>query len=153
MLLGQASALALVIAQCEQEHLRGNELVAAFLRLLVGNVEQVAKITADLYLAAVSLDLRQTSDRLRQCRLQRRHIDTGARQQGRGCAIVLLQQGQQEVLWLDQLVVVADRQTLGIGQRLLEFGRQFVETHVALLRRFMFMRHKWGHAGLSQRQG
>jgi hypothetical protein len=153
VLLGQASALALVVAQREQEHLRSDELVAAFLRFLVGDVEQVAQIAANLHLAAVSFDFRQAGDRLRERRLQRRHVDAGTRQQRRGGAVVLLQQGEQQVLWLDQLVVVADRQTLGIGQRLLELGRQFVETHAALLRRFMFMRYKWGHAGLSQHHG
>jgi hypothetical protein len=33
------------------------------------------------------------------------------------------------MLRLDDLVVVADRQALGIGQRLLEFGGEFVEAH------------------------
>ena len=42
MLLEQASGFALVVAGRQQKHLAGDELVAALLRFLVGQVEQVA---------------------------------------------------------------------------------------------------------------
>jgi hypothetical protein len=34
------------------------------------------------------------------------------------------------VRWFDVLVIVADRQALGIRQRFLELGRQFVLPHI-----------------------
>ena len=67
MLLEQPSSLSLVIAGREQKHLAGDELVAAFLRGLVGEVKQVGKITPDLHFAAVAFDLGQTLDRILQC--------------------------------------------------------------------------------------
>jgi hypothetical protein len=50
-------------------------------------------------------------------------------QQGRGAAVVLVEQGQQQVLRLDELLVVADGQALGVGDGLLELGGEFVEAH------------------------
>jgi hypothetical protein len=48
VLLRQPPGLALVLGQGEQEHLAGDELVAALLRFLVGQVEQVGQVAADL---------------------------------------------------------------------------------------------------------
>jgi hypothetical protein len=39
------------------------------------------------------------------------------------------------VLRLDELIIRADRQTLGIGQSLLQLGGKFVETHGVSLQR------------------
>ena len=129
VLLEQAPGLALVVGQREQEHFGGDELVAALLRFLVGQVEQVVEVARNADLAALPFDLGQAVDRLVQRALQRADIDAGARQQRCGAAVLLVEQGQQQVLRLDELVVVADRQALRIGQRLLELGGEFVETH------------------------
>src|SRR5690606_1159889 len=51
VLLEQAAGLALVLTQREQEHLAGDELVAALLRLAVGDVEQVVEIAPEADLA------------------------------------------------------------------------------------------------------
>jgi hypothetical protein len=59
VLLRQPPGLALVLGQGEQEHLAGDELVAALLRFLVGQVEQVGEVAADGDVAAVAGDLRQ----------------------------------------------------------------------------------------------
>jgi hypothetical protein len=53
---------------------------------------------------------------------------TPARAAASGAAIVLLQQGQQQVLRLDELLVVAEPGS-GRHQGLLEFGGEFVEAH------------------------
>jgi hypothetical protein len=129
VLFRQPAALALVVGEREQEQFGGDELVAALLRLLVGEVEQIRQVATDLDLAAVPLHLRQTTDRLHQRRLQRLHVDAGARQQRRGRPVFLLQQREQQVLRLDDLVVMAYRQALRVRQRLLELRRQFVQTH------------------------
>jgi hypothetical protein len=139
MLLCQAPAFALVVAKREQEHLRGDELVASFLRFLVGQIQQIGQIATDLHLAAVSLDLGQTTDGLIERGLERLHIDAGPRQQRRARAVLLLQQGQQQVLRLDHLMVMTDGKTLRIGQSLLKLGSQFVQAHAATLRRMLFV--------------
>ena len=64
VLLGEAPGFALVLAQGEQEHFAGDELVAALLGFLVGQVEQVGQIAADGNLAAVTFDLGQAGQRL-----------------------------------------------------------------------------------------
>ena len=61
-------------------------------------------------------NLRQAVDRLVEVGAQRRHVDAGAGQQRAGAAIFLLEQRQQQVLRLDHLVVVADRQALGFAE-------------------------------------
>ncbi len=115
MLFGETTGLVLVVAQGEQEHLAGDELVAALLRLLVGQVEQVTEIAADLDVAAVAFDLGQAGQGLFQVALEARHIDAGPAEQRTGAAIVLLQQGEQQVLRFDELLVVAIGQAQGVG--------------------------------------
>ncbi len=129
VLLEQSARLALVAGQGEQEHLGGDELVAGLLRFLVGDVQQVGQVAADRDLAAGALDLRQAVDGGVERLFQRRHVHAGALQQGGGAAILLVEQRQQQVLRLDDLVVVADGEALGIGQGLLELGGEFVEAH------------------------
>ena len=99
------------------------------LRFLVGQVEQVDRVAADLISPPVPSTFGRRSMRALQRRLQRRHVDAGALQQRARAAVVLVQQRREQVLRLDVLVVVAERQALRVGQRLLEFGGQFVETH------------------------
>ena len=129
MLLQQPPGLALVIAGREQKHLRGDELVAALLRGLVGQVEQVVQVAPDLDFSAVAFHLGQPFDGIVQRGLQRRDIAARARQQRSRPTVGVVDQGQQQMLRLDELVVAADCQTLRIGQRLLELGGEFVETH------------------------
>ncbi len=61
--------------------------------------------------------------------LQRRHIGSGTGEQGRGTAVVLLDQCKQKMLRLDIRIILTDRHALGIGQRLLEPGCEFVKPH------------------------
>src|SRR5207245_44266 len=62
--LQQAAGLALVLGEREQKELRGDELVAALLRFLVGQIQQAVQLARDLHLPAVALHLRQTRHRL-----------------------------------------------------------------------------------------
>ena len=50
-------------------------------------------------------------------------------EQRRRAAVVLVQQRGEQVLRLDVRVVVADREALGVGERLLEPGRELVYAH------------------------
>ncbi len=127
VLLQQTTGFALVVAGGQQEHFRGNELVAALLRRLVGQVEQIAQVAPDLHLAAVAVDFGQTLDGLRQRRFQRRHLPPGPRQQRP--AIGIVGHGLQQMQRFDELIVRPDRQTLGIRQGLLQLGRKLVKTH------------------------
>ena len=129
VLLEQPAGLALVVGEREQEELARDELVAALDRFLVGQVEQVVEVARDGDLAALPLDLRQPLDRLGERRLDLGHGHARAGEQRRGAAVLLVQQRGQQVLRLDEAVVVAERHALGVGQRLLEFGRELVEAH------------------------
>ena len=135
MLFGEAPGLALVVGQGEQEHFAGDELVAALLRFLVGEIEQVVQVAADRDIAAVAFDLGQAGQRLLHVLAQACDIDAGAGKQRRGAAVLLIDQCEQQVLRFDELLVAANRQALGIGQRLLELGGEFVESHERPLRR------------------
>ena len=129
MLLQQPAGLALVLGQGEQEHLGGDELVTPLLRFLVRDVEEVAKVARQRDLAGSAFHLRQPLDALSEGVTQRRDVDARSLQQRRGAAVLLLQQRQQEVRGLDERVVLAERQALGVGEGLLELGRELVEAH------------------------
>ena len=75
--LEQRPERALVLERREHEQLARDELVAALLRELVGDVEQLGEIVRDVHLAARALDLRQPVERLAEPRAQQRHL--GAR--------------------------------------------------------------------------
>ncbi len=68
-------------------------------------------------------------DRLLERRREPLHVDAGALQQRACGAVLLVQQREQDVDRLDELVVVAARDALRIGERLLELGREFVDSH------------------------
>jgi hypothetical protein len=122
--LGDAGGLALGVGQRQQEHLAGDELVAALDALLLGGLQQLHQVGAGLHLL-LALHLRQALDGGIRRLGQRRHVDAGARQQ-RARAVFLQQHGRQQVLGLDVGVVMAQRQRLGVGEGLLELGGEFV---------------------------
>src|SRR2546427_11039850 len=126
---GKTTRVALVVGEREQKQFAGNELVAALGRFLVGQVEKIVEVARDRDLAALPLDLRQTPDGLGQRRLERRDVDASAGEERPGAAVLLLKQGGEQMLRLDEAVVVAQRQALRVGERLLELGRQLVQTH------------------------
>ncbi len=129
LLFEQAARRALVVGQRQQEQLAGDELVAALRRFLVGQVQQVVEIAGNRDLAAGPLDFRKISDRRLERRLHLGHRDAGTRQQRRGAGVFLREQCREQVLRLDEAVVVAEGETLRVSERLLELGRQLVESH------------------------
>ena len=126
--LEQAAGLAFVFGQRQQEHFRGNELIATLLRFAVSDVEQVAQIAPQLHLAAMPLDARQPLDGLGQRLFQARYGHASTRQQ-RGRRLILRQQRREQMQGLDVLLIASDGHALGIGQRLLQAGSEFIHSH------------------------
>ncbi len=143
--LQDAPQLTAVLAGREHEQLAGNELIAALLRQLVGDVEQLVQIVAQQHLARRAFDFRQPLQGGRQLRTQLGHV--GARfleQRPRGAAL-LVEQGRHQVHGLDVLIVAAHRERLGIRQRRLELRRQFIHPHRYFsLEKSPGMLSKWG---------
>jgi hypothetical protein len=131
-LLEEPPGLALVPRRRQQEELGRDELVAALGGFLVGEVQQPVEVPGDGEVALVALDLRHALDRVLEPLLQGRGIGPGALEDGRGAAVLLVEECEQQVLGLDEAVVAGERQALGVGQRLLEFGGQFVDAHGVL---------------------
>ena len=77
-------------------------------------------------------DFGQPPDRLLERGLQPGHGDARAGQQRRSAAVFLREQRRQQMLRLDEAGVVAERETLRVGERLLEFGGQLVESHLRI---------------------
>jgi hypothetical protein len=87
--LEHPAEFAAVLAGREHEKLAGYELIAALLRQLVGDVQQLVEIVAEQHLAARPLDLRQTIQRSREIRAQLGDVGAGLLQQGPGGAALL----------------------------------------------------------------
>ena len=124
----ELASIALVVGQRQQEQLARDELVAALDGLFLGRLQQRAHIAVqrDLFLP---VHLRQLLDcGLGACQ-QSLYIDARALQQGLG-AVFLAQHGNQHVGRGDVGVIVAKRQCLGFAQGFLEFGGEFVHSHV-----------------------
>ncbi len=122
----QPAGIGLVLGQAEQDHFAGDELVAALLRFLVGQVQERGQFAPHLHFAAGAGYLGQALQRALQGIGQAADVDAGALQERPGAAVVLVQQGHQQVDRFDVLVVVADRQALGIGKGFLQLGCQFI---------------------------
>src|SRR5262249_17462988 len=129
VLLEKATGLALVVREREQEQLGGDELVAALLCLLVGEVEERVQLARDLNLTAMALDLGQSRDRLTHGVAKARNVDAGARKQRGAAPVVLREQRREHVQRLDELLVVADGDALGVGEGPLELGGELVQAH------------------------
>ncbi len=107
----------------------GNELIAALLRQLIRNVQELVKVVAEQYLATRSLDLGDAIQRAGKIRAQLRYLGTGFLEERPRGAALLIEQRRHEMHGLDVLIVAADGERLGIGQCRLEFGRQLVHSH------------------------
>ena len=114
---------AVVLERGEHEQLAGDELVAALLRELVRDVEQAVAGRSRRALRPASPSTR--GSRSSSAPSSERSLLTSTpafTSSGRTVPPWLIQQGEHHVGGLDELVVAADGQRLGIGQRLLEFG-------------------------------
>ena len=113
----------------EQEELGSDELVAALGGFLVGEVEEPVEVARDGEVALGSLHLGHALDQILQGLPEGGHVGPGALHDRGRAAVLLVEEGEQQVLGLDEAVVVGEREALGVGQGLLELGGQFVDSH------------------------
>ena len=85
-------------------------LVITLLRQLVGNIEQLVELVADVYLASGALDCRQPVHRVAELRPQQVDVDAGFGQQSAHAAALLVEQRHHDMSRLDELVILPDRQ-------------------------------------------
>ncbi len=119
----------LVLERRKHEQLARDVLVAALLRELVGQVQHLAEVVRKMNLAAGAFHLREVVERLAELRAQPVDVGTGLVEQRAHRAALLVEQRQHQVRGLDELVVAAERQRLGIGEGHLELAGQFVGSH------------------------
>ena len=120
----------LVLQGSQDEEFAGDVLVATLLRELVGHIEQTTQVAGQVDLTGgAALDLRQTVELLTDLRSQPVHLDARSRQQRPDSAAFLVQQCRHQMLRLDKLMIPSDGQRLGVSQRHLELGGQFVHAH------------------------
>ena len=129
-----AAEFAAIVAGREHEQFAGNELVAALLSQLVGDVEQLVEIVADQHLAGRSFHFRHAIERSAEFGPQLCDIGTGFLQQRTGGTALLIEQCRHQMRRLDVLIIAADGERLGIGQSRLKFGRQLVHSHESTFR-------------------
>jgi len=129
MLFEQLAGFAFVLGQRKQVKIRGDELVIAFHRHLVDEVQKLVELRRNGQLGIHALHLGQAFDCCIERGLERRDIDAGSGEQGASARFGIVEQREQQMLWLDIGIVVAVGEALGIGQGLLEFGGEFVKAH------------------------
>ena len=129
----------LVFQRGEHEQLRRDVLILALLGKLVGLIEHAIEVVGDMYVAAAALHRRQFLHGLAQLRTQQVHIDVGLREQMPHTAALLVEQRDQHMHRLDELMIAAHGEALGIGEGGLKFTGQFVHAHGAKLR----SRYRW----------
>jgi hypothetical protein len=127
LLLGQATCFVLAVGQHQHKQLTGNETVASLDGFFFGRLQQLDQLGPDLHLL-LPADLRQALDGGFGRLCQSGHLNARTLQQGTR-AVLLTQHGGQHMDGLDVGMVVAQGQTLGVGQGFLEFGGEFVDSH------------------------
>jgi hypothetical protein len=78
VLLEQPAGVALIVGEREQQHLAGDELIAALGRDLVGEIEQIRELARGADFATLAFDLGQTIDGLGERCLERCDVYAGA---------------------------------------------------------------------------
>ena len=119
-LLQDAAEIVLRLQRREHEQLARDVFVAALLRELIGDVQELREIVGDVDFARRALDGRQAVERLAELRAQHVHVHAGLGQQAAHRAALLLEQRRHQMDRLDELMVAADRERLRVGERLLE---------------------------------
>ena len=123
----RVAQIGFAIGQGQQKQLASNKLVAALDGLFFRRLQQRDQITPYLHLI-LAVDFGQLLQRGLGDTQKPRVVHTRALQQGFG-AIALVQHGRHHMGGLNKSMVLPEREGLGLGQGLLEFGRQFVNTH------------------------
>ena len=128
-ILQHAAERALVLEGGEHEQLARDVLVAALLRELVGDVQELQQLVRRMHLARGALHRRNAADLFEQARAQQADVDAGAIEQGARAAALLVEKREHEVRGLDELLVAADGERLRVRQRQLELGSQSIHAH------------------------
>src|SRR5438093_7808775 len=128
-LLQEAPDIAFVRGGGEQEKLRSDVLVAALLRFLVRNVEELGKVASQQHLAGRAFHLRQSFDAFGKTLLQELQVAAGFGDEAGDAAVLLVDEGGEQVLGLDVLLIAPQRHALRLGERLLQLGGEFLESH------------------------
>ena len=115
----KSRASAAVLEGGEHEQLARDELIAALLRELVGDVEDAVQIVGDMHLPGVpstfGKPIERASSPARSLLMSAPAFISSGRNEPRGA----VEQREHHVRRLDDLVVATERERLGIGQRLL----------------------------------
>jgi hypothetical protein len=127
VLLQQGADRAFRVGRREDEHLAGDELVAALVGFPFGRLQQVGQVASGLHRLA-ALHLRQLGDLGVERGLQPGDVGPGAREQGLR-PVGLGQKRRQQVRRLDVRIAPVDGQALGVGEGGLEGGGELVESH------------------------
>ncbi len=104
-------------------------MIAALLRQFVGEIQEAVQFIRDIDMAFLPGHARQAIKDFAQARAQCRNVDAGLRKERRGRAVRLIQQRDQQMRRFQHVVVASDRETLRIGERLLETRGEFVGAH------------------------
>ena len=120
---------ALELQRRQDKKLAGDVLVTALLRDFVGDVQQLDGLVREIDLPGRARDPRQAVQALAQRRAKHVHAHAGLGQQVARGAALLVQQRDHNVHRLDELMIHAHGQALGLGQGQLEFAGQFVHSH------------------------
>jgi len=124
-----ALAQAVFFHQGEQQHFRGDELVAPLARLLFSKVERLRQFAAHLHLSVAALDFCDPRDLRLECTAQRRQTRPSALKKRLSRPFTLLQHCQHHMRSFDVGVILRQTQALRIGKCLLKLSRQFVDSH------------------------
>jgi hypothetical protein len=105
---------AAVLDRRQHEQLAGDELIAALLRQLVGDVQHPPQLVRNLHVPAVAFHLRQAIDEASQQRVKPVDVDTRLDEQRPHAAALGIEHRQQQMCRLDELVVTPDRKRLRV---------------------------------------
>ena len=119
----------LQIHRRQDKQLTGNVLVATLLSQLVGQVQNLDQVVGKIDLALSATDSWQALQAFTQLGPQLIHPHARLAQQVPAGAALLVQQRNHHVRRLNQLMIHAHSQALGIRQGQLELTRQLVHSH------------------------
>ena len=130
-------------------------LIAALLGEPVRHVQGACERIADLHVAGIPAGHGgQPRQHLAELRAQRADIDPGLGKQRSHAAALLIEQRDQHMQRFDELVVVAERQALRLGQRRLQPCCQLVHSHVGTpwrrSRISCLQANRWGYSMVLQ---
>src|SRR5205809_1060412 len=114
--LQDPSGLPLVRRGGQEEQLRGNVLVAALLRFLVGDVKELSEVTRQHYLARGAFHLGQARNGVGKSLLESIRISARLADKTGHSPVLLAQESGEQVLGLHVLVVLAQRIALRLSE-------------------------------------